>query len=196
MSRVNEHYYNLIADDFAAYRSKSKVDKEVINLGKLLKIGDRILSVGCGSGEPNERYLDTLGFRIFGIDISEKLISLAKKNVKHAEFLLADIATYETNEQFSAILAWWSLFHLQPSEHAFVFEKIYRFLKPGGYLLFNHGGEAGEIRSKMFGEEFYYSSLDPEHLQELVEQIGFSVLEWHVVKTDGNNHMVGLLQKP
>ena len=55
----------------------------------------RILDVGCGYGRDTIYIAKSLGFRILGIDISEKAIDLARENsinalAKQAEFKVTD----------------------------------------------------------------------------------------------------------
>jgi 2-polyprenyl-3-methyl-5-hydroxy-6-metoxy-1,4-benzoquinol methylase len=72
-----------------------------------------ILDVGCGGGIPIAKYLVEKGFRVSGIDSSEKMIRLAKKNVPVGTFLKADIRTYIIDEQYEGIIAWDTLFHIE-----------------------------------------------------------------------------------
>lgn len=195
MSGRNEQSYDEIADEFSLSRENSSVDAEVVRFCELLKEGSRVLSVGCGTGLPSERYLADSGLKITGIDISRKLLDKARQNIPEGKFLKTDISEFETGEQFSGILAWWSLFHLQPEEHEIVFSKLHQLLEDDGYLLFNHGGSEGEITGEMFGHQFYYSSPGPEKIRQILEKLNFKILEWKVDESKENNHMVALVQK-
>jgi ubiquinone/menaquinone biosynthesis C-methylase UbiE len=80
-------YYNLIAENYlhseAAVVVKEKIDKFI----RLLP-GKRVLDVGCGPGH-DTNYLTERGFECLGIDLSKKMIQIAKKNFK-GRFKVAD----------------------------------------------------------------------------------------------------------
>jgi predicted TPR repeat methyltransferase len=195
MSNSNEQSYNKIADKFASSRDESSVPVAVSNFAKLLRTGDSVLDVGCGSGVPNAKHLVEEGMRVTGIDISEALLAIAKKNVPGATFLKSDIVDFQSTEKFDGIIAWDSLFHLRLNEQKHVFEKLYDLLDVGGYLLFTHGGSEGEIEGEMHGEKFVYSSLGPEKLKKLLETMGFKVNSWEMDASEENGYMIALVQK-
>jgi predicted TPR repeat methyltransferase len=195
MSKKNEISYDLIADEFAFGRGESKVDPEVVQFCDLLDKDSQILSIGCGSGLPNEKYLVDNHKFVTGVDISSNLLKMAHKNLPDSVFFEADVMSFKTDKQYDAILAWWSLFHLEPAEHEEVFRKIHGWLKDGGYFLFNHGGEEGEMWGEMHGENFYYSCPGPEKIKQMLEELGFKILEWDLYKERGDNHIVALVQK-
>ena len=195
MSKKNETGYDLIAEEFAFGRGESAVDPEVIRFGALLKKESQVLSIGCGSGLPNEKYLVDNHKLVTGVDISQKLLDLARKNLPDSLFYNSDVMSFKPEQQYDGILAWWSLFHLEPAEHETVFRHIHGWLKKEGYFLFNHGGEEGEIWGEMHGENFYYSCPGPEKIRRMLEELGFEILEWRIEKERGDNHMVALVQK-
>jgi ubiquinone/menaquinone biosynthesis C-methylase UbiE len=195
MSNDNEKSYDKIANQFSANRKQSKVNKLVIEFGTLLRTGDSILDVGCGTGVPIARYLADRGFKITGIDISSKLLVEARKNVPEGIFFKSDVIDLRTEEKFEGIVAWDSLFHLKLNEHEQVFKKLYSSLKDNGYLLFTHGGGiGGEITGEMYGHKFTYSTLGSERTKELLEDLGFKILTWEVDEL-GNGYMIGLARK-
>jgi len=52
---------------------------------------------------------------------------------------------------------------------------VVELLNPGGYLVFTHGNEEGEITEEMMGEQFYYSSLSKERVLQLLKESDFEV---------------------
>ncbi|MFA7087947.1 MAG: methyltransferase domain-containing protein [Patescibacteria group bacterium] len=81
--------YQEIADDFDITRKK-KIWPEVYQLAEDVKEGDKILDVGCGNG----RLLDVLqkkNIRYLGVDNSENLLEIARRNYPGQEFVIADI---------------------------------------------------------------------------------------------------------
>ena len=125
--------YNEIANDFDITRVNSWPEFAVFD--KYIKNNSHILDVGCGNG----RLLKSLPRKInyTGIDVSNKLIKIAKQSFTGAIFKTGDILNLKLNKNsFNIVLAIAVLNHV-PSEKLRIqaVKEIYRVLKPGGYLL-------------------------------------------------------------
>jgi 2-polyprenyl-3-methyl-5-hydroxy-6-metoxy-1,4-benzoquinol methylase len=96
-----------------------------------------ILDLGCGAGEPIDRYLIDCGFQIVGIDNRAALIDLARTRFPRQRWILGDMRTIALDEDFAAVLAWESLHHLSRADQAVMAERAAGWLKPGGRLLFS-----------------------------------------------------------
>src|SRR5258706_10762297 len=69
----------------------------------LLKQGDSVLDVGCGGGTKT-KYLIGKGLKVLGIDFSENLIEIAKREVPQGTFLVMDINNVDMmQENFNGI---------------------------------------------------------------------------------------------
>lgn len=92
----------------------------------------RLLDVGCGVGDFPEaiaHYCPEL--KVYGVDISKKAISLAKKRVKRVSFSVADVQKLPfKDENFDAVTCFDLLEHVEDPQKALV--EIYRVLKPKG----------------------------------------------------------------
>jgi predicted TPR repeat methyltransferase len=195
MSTTNEQSYDKIANFFNSSRRDAKVPELVEEFSQYLKEGDRVLDVGCGGGAPITNYLYEKELQITGIDLSAKLLQLAKRHVPNGEFIKGDIMDFQTDRVFSGIVAWDSLFHLQIHEHEAVFRKLFDLLKQGGYLLFTHGGSEGEIMGEMYAQPFTYSSLGPDKTRKIVEQLGLDILRWEIDYSEPHGYMKALCKK-
>ena len=149
----------------------------ILNLKK-----GKLLDLGCGSGEPVARYFADNSWSIVGVDFSEKMIELASKYVPEMQSIHADIneVEFESN-QFNAITASYSLFHLPAHTHAKIFENIYRWLQSTGKVLFTYateeytGSEEFNGHKKFMDRELFYSHKKPEELYADLENIGFII---------------------
>jgi SAM-dependent methyltransferase len=152
---------------------------EIRELMKRLADGSHVLDVGCGAGVPIARSL-AARHHVTGVDFSREMIQRARKNVPTGEFICADImsATFPSS-CFNAVVAFYSLFHLPRREHPELFEKLNRWLKPGGYVLctLSHWSEEGYTEDGFFGVPMYWSNYSLEEYIELLDGAGFSVLE-------------------
>lgn len=99
-----------------------------------------ILSLCCGFGSIERRFLSTLGTveSCKGLDISEGALCVAKDRIKEEKltkviYEYADLNTYEWEEnKYDLVIANGALHHLKSLEK--VFEGIKRTLRPGGLL--------------------------------------------------------------
>ena len=121
----------------------------------------RALHVGCGC---NTRFNDLLrshGLRLEGIDVSERMISLARTADPTVLLHHADICTWEPPHRYHVITAWDSIWHIPLSLQRSVLLKLMGLLEPGGVFIFTAGGldDPGEHRSSAMGPEVYYCTL-------------------------------------
>ncbi len=99
-----------------------------------LPTGASVLDVGCGGGT-KAKYLASRGLQVLGIDFSENMIEIARREVPEAEFAVMDMRDLsELRRNFDGIFAQASLLHIPKKEVHSVFRKFLSHLKPNGYL--------------------------------------------------------------
>lgn len=123
--------------------------------------GRHALDVGCGCEGRFLRIFLERGFACTGLDISQKMITLAKQRYPTVSFVTGDVCTWSLPRQYDVIAAWDSLFHLPLEAHEPVLEKLCKGLSQDGVLLFTcgDGKEPGSIQGEFGGKRFEYSSL-------------------------------------
>ncbi|MDI6742195.1 MAG: class I SAM-dependent methyltransferase [Smithella sp.] len=141
-----------------------------------------LLDLGCGAGEPFARFFADRGWKVTGVDFSQKMLELASKYVPEMQTLRADMREVEfESNQFDAITAIYSLFHTPSADHAAMFEKFYRWLCPHGKALFTYATKeyTGSIEfdgyKPFMGQQLYYGHKSPENLYADLKQIGFNI---------------------
>ena len=95
----------------------------------------RILDVGCGTGFfLNE--LENCGFRnLYGLDISEGMIKVAKTKTQNVKYCVSDMCrTCFPDNYFDIVIGIATLHHILNLE--LVFNEIFRILKRGGLFFF------------------------------------------------------------
>ncbi|MBI1785579.1 MAG: class I SAM-dependent methyltransferase [Nitrospirae bacterium] len=192
--------YNLIAEKWYAERKKLFREKKYVDiLLQQLMPGAKILDLGCGAGEPIARYLLRQGFRVVGVDRSEKMLELAKRLIPQADLIHADMLEVDFDDRFAAIIAWDSIFHTERRHHQAIFGKLHKWLEPGGWLLLSVGGSASEdgegFTSEMFGQTFFYSGYAPEESIRLLEAEGFQIKLWKVDDPSSRGHVAIIARK-
>lgn len=127
------YYYNLIYHD-KNYRSEAETVKELLRNHRVSK--GCILNIGCGTGR-HDFELNKLGYSLHGIDLSEEMIDIAKKNylaTDNLSFAVADARDYISDAQYDAVI---SLFHVMSyqTENS----DVHGFLKTASSALLKEG---------------------------------------------------------
>lgn len=126
--------YNLIAEDYA--RTRAFIPEDIKNLGEYTREGERVLDSGCANG----RFFEVLRNKnvdYFGIDISERLIEIAKKNYSEAKFQVAGALNLPFPANFFDKVYSISVLHNIPLKNLRLqyLREAKRVLKPEGLLI-------------------------------------------------------------
>jgi 2-polyprenyl-3-methyl-5-hydroxy-6-metoxy-1,4-benzoquinol methylase len=172
--RVAEHY-DRHAHAFDKARRTEFIERPWFDRFMLgVRRGGRILDLGCGGGEPVDRYLIDHGYSVTGVDAAEKMIALARIRFARQRWLKVDMRKLVLGERFDGVLAWDSMFHLRHQDQAAMLIRMAGWLAPEGAMLFNTGPAWGEVSACQFGESLYHASLDPWEYRALFEELGLT----------------------
>ncbi len=117
MSKLNKtrvyEVYDEIINWFDDARTKNLMESEYLNLiVNAIPPKSSILDLGCGTGEPIAQFFIEKGFKVTGVDGSQKMIELCRKRFPDERWIVSDMRDINLQQQFDAILAWHSFFHL------------------------------------------------------------------------------------
>jgi cyclopropane fatty-acyl-phospholipid synthase-like methyltransferase len=157
-----------------------------------LKPKSNILDIGCGMGEPIDKYFIDRDFTVTGVDGCSKFIEMAKQCIPQGKFILGDMRDLDLKQRFDGIIAWNSIFHLQADEQKNMFNIFVKHLCDDGILMFTTGSEAGEVWSDNGGENLYHASLAPDEYKQLLNEHGFDLIDYKINDKDCNDHTVWL----
>lgn len=121
----------------------SKLDKELISANFNLR-GKDVLDFGCGMGHMSVWFAKDLGANVYGVDIDENHIAVAKEfNKKHqipnVSFDLRNIITNPVDRQFDFIFLNDVIEHIKTEWIEGVLDVlILKNLKPGGIIFFSY----------------------------------------------------------
>jgi cyclopropane fatty-acyl-phospholipid synthase-like methyltransferase len=189
--------YNKLAENYLAGRDAYKNDKYLENLNTLLVPNSRILDIGCGAGIPIDKYFLDRGHKVIGLDVSEKQIELATKNLPNGEFKVEDMSELKEKEySVDAAVSFYAIFHTPRETHGEILKKISSFLQANGLLLITMGSSEWEGTEQDFhGTEMFWSHYGKEKNRQLVEDAGFEILLDEIDDSGGEKHQVILAKK-
>lgn len=170
--------YNELIDWFDEHRNKDlAMEQFYLNLiQKHITSGSKVLDIGCGTGEPIAQYLIEQGYKVTGIDASSRMIERCKLRFPNERWILTDMRTLDLKEQFHAVIAWHSLFHLPHNDQRHTLKLLTQLVVPQGLLVFTTGDEYGEVWGNNGGYDLYHASLSIEEYNEILKKSNFAVL--------------------
>jgi ubiquinone/menaquinone biosynthesis C-methylase UbiE len=162
-----------------------------------------LLDLGCGAGEPFPAFFIQQGWQVTGVDFSQKMLEMAHKYQPSLKTICMDICETEfPNEEFEAVTTIYSLFHIEYKKHEEIFRKVYRWLKPGGKVLFTYatkeytGAEVFNGYKEFMGEQLFYSHTKPDNLTAILEHIGFMIESSQYRNIGGETFLWFTIAKP
>ncbi|MFD2080857.1 class I SAM-dependent DNA methyltransferase [Actinopolymorpha cephalotaxi] len=148
-------------------------------LAARLRPGAPVLDVGCGTGRPTARQLTDAGLRVTGIDISERMLELAREAVPEATFHRADVTDLDGSwGPYAGAVAFFSLLMLPRAEVAATLRLLHALLEPGGHLaLAMVEADLDDVELSFLGTPVRLTGYPRADLRAVVEDAGFEVLE-------------------
>ncbi|KAF7298536.1 hypothetical protein MIND_00800300 [Mycena indigotica] len=191
---TNEKCYDAVANEYLAWTGPRPTPTRMGLIDDLLKdlpAKAEILELGCGAGVPATQVLVSheKAFVVTGNDISAAQIALAKQHVPGAKaFIQGDMLTLDFPAgSLDAVLAFYSIFHLPKEEQGEMIEKIYGWLKPGGWFLANFHFDSGDVRRDEWikpGATIFSSGLGVEGTRAVFKQEQLAGFKLIVDKVD------------
>ncbi len=139
--QLEEEYHDSVSEMYSVRRRRDyiwEVPEELFLLNKrLFEPKTKVVDMGCGPaisvskilGEP---VLHNVSYT--GVDVSRKMLKLAKKYIKNGKFVYHDMASvFLPKNKFDILLSLGALHHCENKEHTL--EKWLQYVKPGGLLL-------------------------------------------------------------
>jgi SAM-dependent methyltransferase len=157
--------------------------------------GGPVADVGCGPGRITAHLRD-LGVDAFGIDLSPRMIEVARREHPGVRFEVGSMTHLGLPDgALAALIAWYSIIHVPDEAIGAVLAGFRRVLRPGGLLLLGfHVGDGSPPEPQENGErwpESYVRRRRPSHMASWLDEAGFTV-EAHPTLTSAA-HTLGVL---
>lgn len=141
-----------------------------------------ILDVGCGGGDHAKYFLD-LGYRVTGIDISEKMVALSREKGIDARVMDLEAMSFP-HQSFDGIWAVTSLLHVPKKRMPMVVDKLHAVLRDNGflYVCMKEGETEGLVRDENDpATQRYFSFYEDFELEQLFRE-KFDILPYRDVR--------------
>ncbi len=177
--RTVQTAYDTLGSSFGAWGERIEGDpweRFLDELAARLPEDGRVLDLGCGNGTKIARLAGR--FELTAVDLSEEQLRLARATVPEATLIHGDFGELDfAAGTFDAITALYSIVHVPRAEHRGLFERIARWLKPGGLFLSSLSHVGGDDRTdEWLGVEMFFSGFDTETNRRLVRDAGFELI--------------------
>ena len=145
----------------------------------------KILDAGCGPGRDSS-YFVSQGLQVTGIDLSDKLLEIARTTAPDVTFLHQDLRHLNFPPlSFNGIWACASLLHLQRAEIFPVLTNFYEVLMPDGilFIMVKSGKGEADVKEKLSNNlSRHFTYYETEELKELINKAQFQLIdiyEWN-----------------
>jgi SAM-dependent methyltransferase len=132
--------YDAVAEDYVA-GFRDELDHKPLDRALLACLIEQcetaapIADLGCGPGHV-AGWLEGSGVRAVGVDLSAEMVGIGRREYPGVEFRDGDLLDLPAADgEFGAVVALYSVIHLEPAELPRAFEEMSRVLRPGGRAL-------------------------------------------------------------
>jgi SAM-dependent methyltransferase len=132
--------YDAVAEDYVA-GFRDELDHKPLDRALLACLVEQretaapIADLGCGPGHV-AAWLEANGVRAVGVDLSAEMVGIGRREYPGVEFRDGDLLDLPAADgEFGAVVALYSVIHLEPAELPRAFEEMSRVLRPGGRAL-------------------------------------------------------------
>ena len=140
--------------------NEKKLRKKTIQLSQM-KIGDKVLEIGCGTGTLALEAKAQVGVagEVVGIDIAPEMVAKARKKAERSVvdvfFQEGSIATIPfPDNRFDVVICSFMIFHMPEDVRRKGIAEIHRVLKPGGHVFIFDSTPLEELAQVLKGNSF------------------------------------------
>ncbi len=177
--------YDQVADEYVSRIAREleykPLDRELLNrfAREVYGLGFAC-DLGCGPGHV-ARYLYEHGASVLGINLSSRMVELARKLNPGIEFRQGNMASLDIDDgSWAGIVAFYSLIHLHRPQVVPVLQELCRVLQPHGLLLvaFHQGQEVRHVED-WWGKQVSLDAVffERDEMEDYLREAGFEIEE-------------------
>lgn len=174
--------YDRVADEYArrlyAELSGKPFDRDLLEHFAQSVGAGRVCDVGCGPGHVT-RFLHERGCDAFGVDLSPRMVEVARTLNAGIEFRVGDLRRLPVDDgTLAGIVCFYSLIHLESDQLAPALARLRRSLRSSGRLLLGlHEGREAREPGEMWGipVALRFTFFTYEDLKAALLEAGFTI---------------------
>jgi len=185
--RIVQEGYDRLGPRYAEWSAVAEPGVREWFLGEVLDrlvLGADVLELGCGPGTAAAALAE--GRRYTGVDLSAGQLAIARERFPSGRFREGDLTTIELPEAaFDAVVAFYVFNHVPQAELRSTFDRVSRWLRPGGRFMFSLGAgdTPDEVQQDWLGVPMFFAGFDVATNERLLRGAGFA-LELSVTRTE------------
>jgi SAM-dependent methyltransferase len=177
-------FYDTIAEDYAErFRdalAAMPLDRAILaGFAELVGEGGQVADLGCGPGRVTA-HLDALGLSVFGLDLSESMLAIARRENPGLRFVQGSMLALDLPDAaLAGVVSWYSTIHTPLDRLPALFAEFNRVLAPGGHLLLAfQAGDEPRRHDHPWGHpvSLDFQRRQPDRIAEMLEGAGFALL--------------------
>jgi SAM-dependent methyltransferase len=177
--------YDRLADEYASRifheLSSKPFDRELLHRFAAEVAGHgEVCDIGCGPGHV-ARYLHDAGAKVFGLDLSPKMLGQARELNPDIQFREGNMLALDLPDAtLAGIAAFYAIVNIPKESLPFVFREMRRVLQPGGLLLLAfHTGDEVLHEEELWGHPISmdFFLFQPLQIRKQLEDAGLIVEE-------------------
>ncbi|GAB3831611.1 class I SAM-dependent methyltransferase [Dactylosporangium cerinum] len=175
--------YDTVAESYAGQLRDALTGEPYLRAALKLFAGQvgvgRVADVGCGPGHVTA-YLHELGVDAFGIDLSQAMVDIARRDHPGIRFEVGSMTDLDLPDaSVAGLLAFWSLVHVPDAAIPAVFDGFRRVLRPRAPLLLGfHAGHGSRLKTEGYGGHpmrVHVHRRSPEQVAAWLRDAGFTI---------------------
>jgi ubiquinone/menaquinone biosynthesis C-methylase UbiE len=181
--------YNNTALKYVHLTHDRRPQREFNDFCQSVASGGLVLDAGCAGGRDCQALVER-GFRVVGVDLSEKMLQIAQTAVQNGNFKQADLRKIPLDDgTVDGVWCCASLLHLKHSEVPTALTEFRRVLKKDAVccILVKEGSGEEFVQDDLAqGLRRFYSYFREDELCHLCLSLNFSILSRHTTPERGN----------
>lgn len=180
--KLNKKAWDNIGEKAASLHMKKNKFFDLFNqfCNKLPK-NATVLDLGCGPGLPITKELVNRGFNVKGIDISDTMIKIAKKNVPNAKYIRVSMTDIDFDNEFDGVISSYTMLCLTPDNFKKTAAKVTKSLKKSGFFLLSLNEPPpdhidGDDIAHIMGEKLYSRPYTESEIREIFSKLGMNLI--------------------
>lgn len=170
----NASKYSLSVQNLVSYEQIEEFIKNV-------PANSKILDAGCAAGR-DTKIIHDLGFKIIGLDITKKLINIAKEKYPEIKFIEGNFLKLPFKDNyFGGIWAHASLLHLEKVEDVIkALSEFYRVLIKDGilhlYVKEKFNKKYDIVKDKLSNHDRFFQYFTIDEIKEYLNNLGYKII--------------------